>query len=335
MKRPAGFERPGGEGAAGSGAPPASSKSTASRRPLAGHPRAAAGTGTDSARAPRRPTATADESRAAGAPNPREAAREAERHERRAKQDLRRARRLRKRGEKAEVRRFTTRQRRARITALISLAVVASLAGVVALGAFSPLFALREITVEGSSRVPAADLVAAVDDQMGTPLPLLDFSRIKTELADFPLIESYVTESRPPGTLLIRVVERTPLAVLQTGSGFQLVDSAGVPVETAAERIPGYPMIDLPSGDVSTLPFTAAAAVLAALPPELSAQVDSIRATTVDDVTLSLVTGQRVVWGDSADSARKAQHLTRLLAQHPTDVTEYDVSSPGVGIIRG
>ncbi|PVZ94942.1 cell division protein FtsQ [Amnibacterium flavum] len=264
----------------------------------------------------------------------RETARIAASAERSARRDLRRARRLRKRGEKAEVRRFTTRQRRARITLLVSVAVIGSLAGVVALGAFSPLFALREITVEGASRIPPADIVAALDDQMGTPLPLVDFSEVETELKGFPLIQSYVTESRPPGTLLVRIVERTPVGVVQTASGFDLVDSAGVTVESAAERIPGYPLIDLPSGDFSSVPFTAAASVLVALPAELLAQVDSISAKTVDDVTLGLTTGQKVVWGDAADSARKAQHLTRLLAQHPTDVTEYDVSSPGVGIIR-
>ncbi|MET0589743.1 MAG: cell division protein FtsQ/DivIB [Naasia sp.] len=264
----------------------------------------------------------------------RKAAAAAARAERRARRDLRRAVRDRKRTEKAEVRRFTARRRRTRIAFAVTAGIVAILAGVVSLGAFSPLFALREVRVEGAALVPAADIQGVVDDQLGTPLPLLDFDRIETGLSGFPLIQSYSTESLPPGTLVVRVVERTPVAVLARGGAFDLVDSAGVVVSTQPERIAGYPLIDLPTGEVASVDFTAAAEVLVALPGDLRAQVDSIRASTVDDVTLTLAGGQRVVWGDPSDSARKAQHLARLLAQNPGNITEYDVSSPGVGILR-
>lgn len=287
-----------------------------------------------SPRAPRTPDPR-EQAPQTNEPTPRDRVREAAAAERRARKDLRKATRVRKRSERAEVRRFTERRRRARIGWLVVLALVGSLAGVVALGAFSPLFALRDIQVEGATRVPVDQIVGVVDDQIGTPLPLLDFGRIEVGLGGLPLVQSYVTESRPPGTLVVRVVERTPVGLLQRDGAFQLVDSAGVVVEQGAERIPGYPVIDLPSGDVTTLPFTAAAAVLVALPNDLLVQIDSITAATADDVRFTLVGGQRVVWGGAEDSAQKAGHLTRLLAQSPTAVTEYDVSSPGVGIIRG
>ncbi len=116
--------------------------------------------------------------------------------------------------------------------------------------------------------------------------------------------------------------------------GFDLVDPAGVTVASPTDRPAGYPLIEMPDRNVATVDFQAAAKVLIALPADLRAQVDKIRASTVDDVTLTLSGGQRVVWGDSSDSAVKAQHLDRLLAQKPGEVKEYDVSSPGVGIIR-
>ena len=254
--------------------------------------------------------------------------------ERQAQRDLRRATRARKRSEKGEVRRFTGRRRRARITALVFIGLIVTLAGVVALGAFSPLFALRDVEVVGTSRIPSEQVSAVVDGQLGTPLPLLDFASIEEGLAALPLIQTYSTESRPPGTLVVRIVERTPIAVITTQSGFELVDSAGVTLETSSARITGYPIVDLADGDVTSVPFTAAAAVLAALPTDLLVQVDSISARTTDDVTLVLVSGQRVVWGDAADSVAKAQRLARLLEQQPGTVSEYDVSSPGVGILR-
>lgn len=246
----------------------------------------------------------------------------------------RRATLQRRRAERAEVRRFTRRSRRRRAGLLVAGSLVLTLLALVAIATFSPLLAVRTIQIEGATRISQQDLVAALSDQLGTPLPLVDPGRVERELAAFPLIQSYATESRPPGTLVVRIVERAPVAVVAAGSGFDLVDSAGVTVQTSAVRLPGVPLIDLPSGDRSSASFTAAAAVLVALPAELAAQVDRVSARTTDDVSLVLVGGQRVVWGSAEDSVRKAQHLSVLLRQTPTAVSEYDVSSPGVGIIR-
>jgi cell division protein FtsQ len=209
---------------------------------------------------------------------------------------------------------------------------------VVGIATFSPVFALRTVQVDGTARLAAAEVAAALDDQLGRPIPLLDQDAIDRDLDAFPMIRSYVLESRLPDTLVVRVVERTPVGTVQTSSGFELVDASGVTVQTTDARAPGFPLIAVPSGaavaDRGAVGFTAAASVLAALPAELLSQVDSITATSVDDVTLELTAGERVVWGSAADSVTKAEHLTALLAQHPTTVTEYDVSSPGVGIIR-
>lgn len=360
MKRPVGFEVPkpppeAPSDTARAGVSPRATKSAAAKDAARKAPARGAGSKADrpgtaasSGRSEARPhvgTGAAEGRPSSQAPDPREevraevkaarsASREAARAERRARADLRRATRARKRTEKNEVRRFTARRRRTRIAYLVAGGVVAALAGVVAVGAFSPLFALREVRVEGATLVAPAEIQAAVDDQLGTPLPLVDFGRIQAGLAQYPLIESYSTESLPPGTLVIRVVERTPVAVLAREGGFDLVDSAGVTVSSPTERPAGFPLIEMPDRNVASVDFQAAAKVLVALPADLRGQVDKIRASTVDDVTLTLSSGQRVVWGDSSDSAVKAQHLNRLLAQKPTEVKEYDVSSPGVGIIR-
>jgi cell division protein FtsQ len=78
------------------------------------------------------------------------------------------------------------------------------------------------------------------------------------------------------------------------------------------------------------------AQVLAALPPEVLVQVDSISARTRDDVTLSLTgSDQRVVWGSASDSDRKALVLAALLGQFATaGPGEYDVSAPGTAVFR-
>lgn len=219
---------------------------------------------------------------------------------------------------------------------LVTLATVLTMAAMIAVGVYSPLLALRTITIDGVSRVNADEVHAAVDGQLGTPLALLDYGKLEKRLSAFPLIRSFVTEVVPPDTLIIHVVERAPVASFATASGFDVVDPAGVVVETTAERVPGVPLIDLGGSDAKGPEFHAAVAVLLALPAALLPRVDSVTAHTKDDVSFVLAgAGQRVVWGSADRSELKATVLERLLAtQSPSAHVEYDVSAPLSAVVR-
>ncbi|WP_382306142.1 FtsQ-type POTRA domain-containing protein [Herbiconiux sp. UC225_62] len=254
----------------------------------------------------------------------------------RAQSTLRTAVKERRRYEKAEARRFTQRSRRRRMAWLISGASVAALVVVVLLAAYSPLLAVRTVAVEGLTRLDPTTVTTALDDQLGRPLALVDYGAIERDLAQFPYIESYSVEARPPDTLAVRIVERRPVAQVQNDAGFNLIDAAGVTVQQSPERIPGFPVLDLTGTEIGSAGFRAAAAVLMSLPDALIAQVDRIAGTTPDSVTMVFTgAGQRVVWGDADDSALKARILERLIAtQDPSLPVEYDVSSPQSPVIR-
>lgn len=251
-----------------------------------------------------------------------------------AKRELAAASRERRRYERQEVRRFTKRSRRRRIVWSVVLGSVVALVVVVAVGAYSPLMALREVRVEGASRIPVADVQAAFDDTLGTPLPLIASADVLAALSAFPLIETYSTETIPPGTLVVRIVERVPVGVVDTGSGLELVDAAGVVIERPAERPEGQPLIVTEDG-VAGEGFRAAAAVIRSLPAEVRGQLIGASAETADDVRLELTTGATVVWGSAEESAAKAAVLARLMVAAPPDtVGEYDVSSPASAVTR-
>jgi cell division protein FtsQ len=251
-----------------------------------------------------------------------------------ARRRFRAARRARKRYEREEVRRFTWRSRRRRAVWLTVLGTVVALVGFVLVGAYSPLMALRTVEVVGTSRISADQVQAALGDQIGTPLPLVDFARIRADLGAFPLIQSYVTESRPPDTLVVRIVERTPVGTVIVPGGFNLVDAAGVVIQGGAARVAGYPVIDARAG-VGSAGFQAATAVIAAVPDTVRQQLDTVTAATTDDVTLVLTGGARVVWGSAERSEYKAVVLAALIVSHPVGtVKEYDVSSPDSAVLR-
>jgi len=320
--------------------PPRASRSARTGRPAAAGPAAArpeVARPADARPADGRPEAVrpAEPPRIGPADTTAAAARERAAEARRA---ARRASRQRRRVEKSEVRRFTRRSRHRRATWTAVGAVVVVLVASVTVAVFSPLLSLQEIRVEGTSRVDASAVTAAVDDQLGTPLALVDFDRITGELEQFPLIASYVTETAPPHTLVIRVTERQPIATVATADGVDLVDPAGIVVQRLDGRQDGVPQVDVGGAPLDGTAFRSAAEVLLALPLTLRSTVDTVTASTADDVTLALTSGEQVVWGSAEHSEKKAQVLAGLVADQakrdPAASVEYDVSAPDNGIIR-
>ena len=251
-----------------------------------------------------------------------------------ARHDLKQAEKARRAYVRGEARRFTRRSRRRRITWLVSGVSFLLVMGFVIGAVYSPLLSLTTIRIEGASRVSASSVRAAVGDQIGRPLALVDFDSITRALGRFPLIRSFVTETVPPGTLVIRIAERAPIATLATSRGFSVVDAAGIVIDSAAERQPGFPLIELGSATAGSPAFTAAVGVVLALPSDLLKKVDTVSAQTADDVTLMLTGGQSVIWGSPEQSALKAKVLAAVITVGGA-TTKYDVSAPNHPVLGG
>lgn len=245
------------------------------------------------------------------------------------------AARARRKALRAEVRRFTGRQRRRRLMWLGAAASVFLLVLATLGAAYSPLFAVEQIRIVGSETLDTLALEAALADQMGTPLPLVDESAVKAVLVTFPFVESYTLEARPPHELVVRIVERTPIGLIQTRAGYTLVDAAGVALSTTQSPAPGRPLVTVVGGTGSAA-FESVGLVMRSLPEAIRDQVTVVAASTPDDVTLTLGgSGAQVVWGSAEDSAMKALVLEKaMIARPPASVLVYDVSSPSAIVVR-
>lgn len=262
---------------------------------------------------------------------------EARREERAARREAKQAVKERKAAERGEVRRFTKRSRRRRIGWITAGGIVAGLALLVGVLVVSPVLALRTIEIEGAQRLDPAAIEAALEPQLGTPLALLDGAAVERELAAFPVIESFVTEAVPPSTLVVRIVERQAVLAVPTDAGWNLVDPAGVTVQTVPDRPGEFPEIVVPDGDLDTAVFRNAAAVVETLDAELRGRVVRVDATTLDDVTLLLDgVGQTVVWGGPDRTAAKSALLRALMtAEGQDEAVQFDVTAPETtGIVR-
>ncbi|MDH6533123.1 cell division protein FtsQ [Aurantimicrobium minutum] len=252
-----------------------------------------------------------------------------------AKLKLKEAVKARKAFERDEVRRFTAHLRRRRV---MWLSITGSLVAVlifVGIGVFTPILALQTITVEGAARVPADQIVTALQPEMNKPLPLVNMDSVRKAVEAQPLVKSYSTVASPPHTLVIKIVERSPIGYVPSATGFTMVDPAGVVMENSEERIPGIPLFTVEGDSTQSPGFRAGVDVLESLPSSLAGQVDQVIAKTTDDVTLVLTGGARVFWGGPENAAFKNHVLSKLLAVNPVgSVSEYDVSSPKTAVVR-
>ena len=245
--------------------------------------------------------------------------------------DVWRAARARRRALRSEIRRFTQRSRRRRIIWLSAIGAVVLLIGGSLAAAYSPLFAVQKITVVGATTLDPAAVESALDAQLGTPLALVDTSKVKAALLAFPLIETYALEARPPHDLTVRIVERTPVGVIRSDAGYTLVDAAGVVLSTTTDQPAGQPLLEI-TGGTDSRAFESAGLVVRSLPADVRAALTGVRASTADDVTLTLSSGLTVIWGSADESALKGIVLADAIAAHP-DAASIDVTSPDVAVI--
>ena len=137
---------------------------------------------------------------------------------------------------------------------------------------------VRSIDVEGRETTDTAMIMAALAAERGTPILGVSPRRAKEKLESLPWVRSAAIERRLPDTLVVRLVERHPLAVWQHAGKHELVDRDGavIPVKdlTRFARLPTV------VGDDAASHATALIDMLAR-EPELAARVTA--AVRVDD----------------------------------------------------
>lgn len=222
-------------------------------------------------------------------------------------------------GQAADV--LRPRRRRRWLRPVLALLVVLVAAGVVWAVWFSPWLTVQQVRVLGVEEARADAVIAAAAVPVGVQLARVDAARSEEAVLDLPWVAGVEVRRGWPSEVVVAVVARTPVAVLDAGAGSRsAVDAEGVVFD-----VPGPLARDLPTVEASGVALTEAMAVLDSLPPDLARRVVAVVATTRDDVTLRLRSGDLVRWGSSGQAEFKAEVL-RALMNRKAEV--YDVSAP-------
>jgi cell division protein FtsQ len=235
----------------------------------------------------------------------------------------------------SSVRRFMARARRRKLRAALPWAVTAGVLLVVGAVAWivygTSVLGVRQVEVVGTDSLTPLQVEEAAAVRMKQPLAGVDLDRIRGRVEGLPAVDRAVVSRSWPGTVVIEVVERTPVAVVAAGKNFTLIDGEGVAYRTVSRRPPGLPLAELTAPGPDDINTRSALTVLSSLTAELREQVVSISVLAPAQVRLGLRKDREVFWGDETQSERKAQVATVLLERKGDTI---DVSAPDVVTIR-
>jgi len=202
---------------------------------------------------------------------------------------------------------------------------------------FSPVLAVQKVSVSGTDLTPTAQVAAALEPLKGKPLPQVSDKEVKALLTGFPAVDDVAVEAKPPSELGVKVIEHPPVALLETGKKFALINADGKRLATVGKRSDAeLPLIDDSTAADDREIFRTLTTVLGALPQDVLAELEHASAKTVDSVQLQLTNGKKVIWGNADQLDLKAKVFEVLLkAEEPEGgITVYDVSTPTRPVTR-
>ena len=158
----------------------------------------------------------------------------------------------------------------------------------------------------------------------------VDLEAVRARVESLSGVRSADVTRAWPDAVRVEVVERVAVAVVRIGPDLRGMDAEGVVFSEYQETPGDLPRVDALSG-VTSEALREGAAVVAALPDDLAADVDHVEVGTIDQIRLLMRDGREVVWGSADDSEQKAEVLEVLLEQEGRVL---DVSVPSTPTTR-
>ncbi|GAA2651867.1 cell division protein FtsQ/DivIB [Paractinoplanes durhamensis] len=236
----------------------------------------------------------------------------------------------------SSARRFMARARQRRLRAALPWAIAAGVAlvtgGLVWTVYGTPLLGVRTVEVVGVQFLTPLQVEEAAAVPAKEPLARVDLGVVRARVRTLAAVDRVTVRRSWPSTLVVEVVERTPVAAVPTTAGkFSLVDAAGVPYREVTRQPDGLPLLRTASPGPADLSTRSALTVLGALSTDLREQLVAISAAAPAQIKLQLTKDRVVVWGDDTESDKKSQVATALLKKADKQI---DVSAPYYVTIR-
>lgn len=216
-------------------------------------------------------------------------------------------------------RRAIVRSRRRRM--IITVCVVAALAAGVWVAFWSPLLDVRDVVVVGGKHVTSRDVAEVAGLNADDNLLLVSTSQVTEAVEELPWVLEAKVDRKLPGTVRVKVVERTPRIALAVGEARWTLDGRGNVLQAglAEEGMPvlaGATVDEVrPGASIDEVEVRHALAAWRSLAPKVRREVSAVLAPTPERITFSLADGTQIRFGAAESLDAKNEVLVALLAQ--------------------
>lgn len=239
-------------------------------------------------------------------------------------------------GRRREIRR---QQGTRRLRIVVALTAVSLLAVLCIAILNSELADVDAVSVVGNSRTSSEAVEAASGIVLGHPMLDLDLTAAERQVVALPWVETVDIDRRLDGQVVLRVVEREPVAALPAGGGYVLVDRSGLQLETVAARPDDFiPVVGITAsgrpGEYAPQETTLVLNMINAVTPTLRPEVVALM-IEAEDLVVELRNGGQAIFGDSSQLGEKIQALETLLARVDLRcVSTIDVRVPSAAAVK-
>ncbi len=207
----------------------------------------------------------------------------------------------------------------------LAAAAVVLVALTVAAALYSPLFAIKNIRVEGAHFVDVDEIRRIAGPHKDENLFRFDASGLAEELVRLPEVKSVEIVRSVPDSVAIEVMERRPYFAVRDDDGYIMADDQGVAFATVDNTAEVQWMVEI--DDLSILEKVAVPLreILTELPTSIASQVETVHVTSLEATTLKLTDRRVIRWGDDSENEMKSRVSLALLQQGHHEI---DVSAP-------
>ena len=198
----------------------------------------------------------------------------------------------------------------------------------------SPLVAVRSIEIEGAKYANATLIETVSKSLRGKSVLTVDTNAAQKLLETDPWIESVRIKTYLPSRAVIEINERVPVAwFLGVDNQGRVIDQDGRVLAVVNGRPTEYMLIDgigpnLIAGAMASESYKAAAQLAMSLPDEIRPVVKNMGVNGPNQVTMTLLTGAVVKFGEPVDLRNKLVNVVVILRrQDINQIAGIDVSS--------
>jgi UDP-N-acetylmuramate dehydrogenase len=198
----------------------------------------------------------------------------------------------------------------------------------------SPIVAVRNIDIEGAKYANSTLIETVSKSLRGKSVLTVDTNAAQKLLETDPWIESVRIKTYLPGRAVIEIQERLPVAwFLGVDNQGRVIDQDGRVLAVVNGRPTEYMLIDgtgpnLIAGAMASESYAAAAQLAMSLPDEIRPVVRNMGVNGPNQVTMTLITGAVVKFGEPVDLRNKLVNVVVILRrQDINQIAGIDVSS--------